>query len=211
MNKLFGLTQTDRNRLKYISDHFPRNLSAGVGANRHRANTEIEAVPSESSGYSGEFKVSVGEIQREEKPPADEIPDGDETEKEETPGEIISLELFIRNGLFDGAVEYPSYAGWITLAGKRIAKTAAYHGTFSQDGEYDISNLYIWHETFFHPVDGIRSTFVFTSDDEMPEDKTGINTVVYHLLAVIRDGQVCQAHYGPINITDRYYDDTVTE
>ena len=197
MSKLFGLTQTDRNRLKYISDHFPRNLSAGVGANRHRANTEIEAVPSESSGYSGEFKVSVGEIVR--------------SEEEENAGEIISLELFIRNGLFDGAVEYPSYAGWITLAGKRIAKTAAYHGTFSQDGEYDISNLYIWHETFFHPVDGIRSTFIFTSDDEMPEDKTGINTVVYHLLAVIRDGQVYQAHYGPINITDRYYDDTVTE
>lgn len=29
--------------------------------------------------YCGEFKVSVGEIQREEEPPADEIPDGDET------------------------------------------------------------------------------------------------------------------------------------
>lgn len=55
MIKLFGLTQTDRNRLKYISDHFPRNLSAGVGANRHRANY-AEAEPGD---YDGMFRVSV--------------------------------------------------------------------------------------------------------------------------------------------------------
>lgn len=159
--------------------------------------------------YCGEFKVSVGEIQREEEPPADEIPDGDETEKEETPGEIISLELFIRNGLFDGAVEYPSYAGWITLAGKRVAKTPAYQNTFYQGGEYELSCLYVWHRVAFNV--SIMSSFVFTSEDEMPEDETESETTFYTLLAVIRDGQVCQAHYGPINITDRYYDDTVTE
>lgn len=210
MSKLFGLTQTDRNRLKYISDHFPRNLSAGVGANRHRANTEIEAVPSESSGYSGEFKVSVGEIQREEKPPADEIPDGDETEKEENPGEIASLELFIRNGLYEGYDNTYPYAGWILLAGKRIAKTPAYHNTFFQGGEYNLSTLYVWHKLGFEFF-GVSSSFVFTNEDEMPDDETESETTVYHLLAVIRDGKVIQAHYGPIHIMDRYYDETVTE
>lgn len=145
--------------------------------------------------YCGEFKVSVGEIVR--------------SEEEENAGEIISLELFIRNGLFDGAVEYPSYAGWITLAGKRVAKTPAYQNTFYQGGEYELSCLYVWHRVAFNV--SIMSSFVFTSEDEMPEDETESETTFYTLLAVIRDGQVCQAHYGPINITDRYYDDTVTE
>ena len=147
----------------------------------------------QSSGYSGEFKVSVGEIQREE----------------ENSGEIISLELFIRNGLeLYGNNSYPP-AGWITLAGKRVAKTPAYQNTFYQGGEYELSCLYVWHRVAFNV--SIMSSFVFSSEDEMPEDETESETTFYTLLAVIRDGQVCQAHYGPINITDRYYDDTVTE
>lgn len=151
------------------------------------------AVSSESSGYCGEFKVSVGEIVR----------------SEEEPGEIISLELFIRSGLaLYGNNSYPP-AGWITLAGKRVAKTPAYQNTFYQGGEYELSCLYVWHRVAFNV--GIMSSFVFTSEDEMPEDETESETTFYTLLAVIRDGQVCQAHYGPINITDRYYDDTVTE
>lgn len=148
----------------------------------------------QSSGYCGEFKVSVGEIVRSE---------------EENSGEIISLELFIRSGLaLYGNNSYPP-AGWITLAGKRVAKTPVYQNTFYQGGEYELSCLYVWHRVAFNV--GIMSSFVFTSEDEMPEDETESETTFYTLLAVIRDGQVCQAHYGPINITDRYYDDTVTE
>ena len=153
-----------------------------------------ETSPVESSGYCGEFKVSVGEIVRSE---------------EENSGEIISLELFIRNGLALYGNNSNPPAGWITLAGKRVAKTPAYQNTFYQGGEYELSCLYVWHRVAFNV--GIMSSFVFTSEDEMPEDETESETTFYTLLAVIRDGQVCQAHYGPINITDRYYDDTVTE
>ena len=152
--------------------------------------------PVESSGYSGEFKVSVGEIVRN-------------TEEEDNPGGIASLELFIRNGLALYVNDSNPPAGWITLAGKRVAKTPAYHYTFSQGGEYDLSNLYVWHRVVFET--SIHSSFVFTNDDEMPDDETGSETTVYHLLAVIRDGKVIQAHYGPIHIMDRYYDETVTE
>ena len=73
----------------------------------------------------------------------------------------------------------------------------------------DLSNLYVWHRVVFET--SIHSSFVFTNDDEMPDDGTGSETTVYHLLAVIRDGKVIQAHYGPIHIMDRYYDETVTE
>ena len=152
--------------------------------------------PVESSGYSGEFKVSVGEIVRN-------------TEEEENPGGIASLELFIRNGLALYVNDSNPPAGWITLAGKRVAKTAAYRNTFHQGGEYDLSNLYVWHRVVFET--SIHSSFVFTNDDEMPDDETGSETTVYHLLAVIRDGKVIQAHYGPIHIMDRYYDETVAE
>lgn len=148
------------------------------------------------SGYSGEFKVSVGEIVRN-------------TEEEDNPGGIASLELFIRNGLALYVNDSNPPAGWITLAGKRVAKTAAYRNTFHQGGEYDLSNLYVWHRVVFET--SIHSSFVFTNDDEMPDDETESETTVYHLLAVIRDGKVIQAHYGPIHIMDRYYDETVTE
>ena len=151
---------------------------------------------SRNPGYSGEFKVSVYNVVRS-------------SEEEENPGEIASLELFIRNGLYEGYDNTYPYAGWILLAGKRIAKTPAYHNTFSQGGEYDLSNLYVWHRVVFET--SIHSSFVFTNDDEMPDDGTGSETTVYHLLAVIRDGKVIQAHYGPIHIMDRYYDETVTE
>ena len=150
----------------------------------------------QNSGYSGEFKVSVGEIVRN-------------TEEEDNPGGIASLELFIRNGLALYVNDSNPPAGWITLAGKRVAKTPAYHNTFSQGEEYDLSNLYVWHRVVFET--SIHSSFVFTNDDEMPDDETGSETTVYHLLAVIRDGKVIQAHYGPIHIMDRYYDETVTE
>ena len=96
------------------------------------------------------------------------------------------------------------------LAGKRIAKTPAYHNTFSQGGEYNLSTLYVWHKFGFEFF-GVSSSFVFTNEDEMPDDETESETTVYHLLAVIRDGKVIQAHYGPIHIMDRYYDETVTE
>lgn len=152
--------------------------------------------PVESSGYCGEFKVSVGEIVRN-------------TEEEDNPGGIASLELFIRNGLALYVNDSNPPAGWITLAGKRVAKTAAYRNTFHQGEEYDLSNLYVWHRVVFET--SIHSSFVFTNDDEMPDDETGSETTVYHLLAVIRDGKVIQAHYGPIHIMDRYYDETVTE
>lgn len=152
---------------------------------------------SQNPGYSGEFKVSVGEIVRN-------------TEEEENPGEIASLELFIRNGLYEGYDNTYPYAGWILLAGKRIAKTPAYHNTFSQGGEYNLSTLYVWHKLGFEFF-GVSSSFVFTNEDEMPDDETESETTVYHLLAVIRDGKVIQAHYGPIHIMDRYYDETVTE
>ena len=152
------------------------------------------AVSSESSGYCGEFKVSVGEIVR----------------SEEEPGEIISLELFIRSGLYEGYDNTYPYAGWVLIAGKRVAKTEVYHGTLWKDN-YNLSNIYVWHETYFHPVDGIRTTYVFTEEDKFPTEENGTYTVVYDLLAVIRDGKVIQAHYGPIHIMDRYYDETVTE
>ena len=152
---------------------------------------------SQNPGYSGEFKVSVGEIVRN-------------TEEEENPGEIASLELFIRNGLYEGYDNTYPYAGWILLAGQRIAKTPAYHNTFSQGGEYNLSTLYVWHKLGFEFF-GVSSSFVFTNEDEMPDDETESETTVYHLLAVIRDGKVIQAHYGPIHIMDRYYDETVTE
>mgnify|MGYP000588998705 CR=1 FL=1 len=198
MSELFGLTKNDRNRLQYISDHFPRRQSSGVGTNRHRANIEAEAIPAESvPGYSGEFKVSVGKIVRN-------------TEEEENPGEIASLELFIRNGLYEGYDNTYPYSGWILLAGKRIAKTNKGHAILGKD-DYNLANIYVWHETYFHPVDGIRTTYIFTEEDKFPSEETETYTVVYDLLAVIRDGKVIQAHYGPIHIMDRYYDETVTE
>lgn len=158
-----------------------------------RRKTEAESVP----GYSGEFKVTVYNVVRS-------------SEEEENPGEIASLELFIRNGLYEGYDNTYPYAGWILLAGKRIAKTPAYHNTFSQGGEYNLSTLYVWHKFGFEFF-GVSSSFVFTNEDEMPDDETESETTVYHLLAVIRDGKVIQAHYGPIHIMDRYYDETVTE
>ena len=152
---------------------------------------------SQNPGYSGEFKVSVYNVVRS-------------SEEEENPGEIASLELFIRNGLYEGYDNTYPYAGWILLAGKRIAKTPAYHNTFSQGGEYNLSTLYVWPKLGFEFF-GVSSSFVFTNEDEMPDDETESETTVYHLLAVIRDGKVIQAHYGPIHIMDRYYDETVTE
>lgn len=151
---------------------------------------------SQNPGYSGEFKVSVYNVVRS-------------SEEEENPGEISSLELFIRNGLALYVNDSNPPAGWITLAGKRVAKTAAYRNTFHQGGEYDLSNLYVWHRVVFET--SIHSSFVFTNEDEMPDDETESETTVYHLLAIIRDGKVIQAHYGPIHMMDRYYDETVTE
>ena len=171
-------------------------MSARIHIDLPSTGSAAATSPVESSGYSGEFKVSVGEIVRN-------------TEEEENPGGIASLELFIRNGLALYVNDSNPPAGWITLAGKRVAKTAAYRNTFHQGGEYDLSNLYVWHRVVFET--SIHSSFVFTNDDEMPDDGTGSETTVYHLLAVIRDGKVIQAHYGPIYIMDRYYDETVTE
>ena len=57
MSELFGPTKNDRNRLQYISDHFPRRQSSGVGANRHRANY-AEAEPGDYDGMLSLIHIS---------------------------------------------------------------------------------------------------------------------------------------------------------
>lgn len=147
MSELFGLTKNDRNRLQYISDHFPRRQSSGVGANRHRANY-AEAEPGD---YDGMFRVVLTNQ------------DGNWTLSVTGPWEGVSGYGYINGlavawGTFENATPYE---GFLCLVAK-IDKTTAF--TF-RNGIPDMPNAEKGKEEeaeAFYPIAKIDKT---TDDD----------------------------------------------
>lgn len=148
---------------------------------------------SQNPGYSGEFKVSVYNVVRN-------------SEEEENPGEITSLELSVCNGLYEGYDNAYPYAGWVMLIGNRVYHVPALDRSSYIKGETSLrlSNFCIWLRVVFGSR--VATEYIFTDEDEQPKNKSEVYMSVYHLLAIVRDGKVFQAQYGAIYITDRYYD-----
>lgn len=139
------------------------------------------------SGYSGEFKVSLT---------------GSSNQEDGTPR---SLSLSVRNGLYGSNC---SYAGRILLAGQFITNSPLYTQTIYSD-QYNLSSLHLWHRIDCGST--FQCAYELKDTNEMPKGRENYYASIYTLLAVIREGRLYQAHYGPIIITDRYYDETVTQ
>ena len=106
------------------------------------------------------------------------------------------------NGFADDPLNSP--AGRILVGGKVVGSTAYYKNSFSPN---DYKNgLFVYHFVSFEIWDGnpenLRSTISFFDSME----REGGEYDVYTLLAVIKGNKVFQAHFGPIYITDRYFD-----
>ena len=169
--------------------HVPSAVVRPYPEDTPRRKTGTEAEP----GYSGEFKVSVYNVVRN-------------SEEEENPGEITSLELSVCNGLYEGYDNAYPYAGWVMLIGNRVYHVPALGRSSYIKGETSLrlSNFCIWLRVVFGSR--VATEYIFTDEDEQPKNKSEVYMSVYHLLAIVRDGKVFQAQYGAIYITDRYYD-----
>lgn len=111
------------------------------------------------------------------------------------------------NGFADDYLNSP--AGRILVGGKVVGSTAYYKNSFSPN---DYKNgLFVYHIVSFEFWDGnpenLNSSISFFDSME----REGGEYDVYTLLAVIKGNKVFQAHFGPIYITDRYFDNSEIE
>ena len=149
----------------------------------------------DSNEYSGEFAVRIVESETA----------GD--------GSLASLTIEVRNGFgyYSGGTSVP---GRIIVSGRTIGMGGYLKQTLSAS-DYDLDNLYVWHKILLENWSGnsqIPRSYVFTNSFETPKDENDSpDSNYYTLLAVIRDGVVYQTHFGPIVITDRYFDESDLE
>lgn len=149
----------------------------------------------DSNEYSGEFAVRIVESETAED------------------GSIASLTIEVRNGFeyYSGGTSVP---GRIIVSGRIIGMGGYLKQTLSAS-DYDLDNLYVWHKILLENWSGnsqIPRSYVFTNSFETPkEENDSPDSNYYTLLAVIRDGVVYQTHFGPILITDRYFDESALE
>ena len=149
----------------------------------------------DSNEYSGEFAVRIVESETA----------GD--------GSLASLTIEVRNGFeyYSGGTSVP---GRIIVSGRIIGMGGYLKQTLSAS-DYDLDNLYVWHKILLENWSGnsqIPRSYVFTNSFETPkEENDSPDSNYYTLLAVIRDGVVYQTHFGPILITDRYFDESALE
>ena len=111
------------------------------------------------------------------------------------------------NGFADDPLNSP--AGRILVGGKLVGSTAYYKNSFSPN---DYKNgLFVYHVVSFEFWDGnpenLASSIRFFDSMEIESGEYD----VYTLLAVIKGNKVFQAHFGPIYITDRYFDNSEIE
>ena len=150
----------------------------------------------DSYEYSGEFAVRIVESETAED------------------GSLASLTIEVRNG-FGYYSEGTSVPGRIVVSGRTIGMGGYLKQTlFASD--YDLDNLYVWHKINLEDWSGesdLPRYYLFTSSFETPkeEDDSSDKSFYYTLLAVIREGVVYQTHFGPIVITDRYFDESALE
>ena len=149
----------------------------------------------DSNEYSGEFAVRIVESETA----------GD--------GSLASLTIEVRNGFeyYSGGTSVP---GRIIVSGRIIGMGFYLKQTLSAS-DYDLDNLYVWHKILLENWSGnsqIPRSYVFTNSFETPkEENDSPDSNYYTLLAVIREGVVYQTHFGPILITDRYFDESALE
>ena len=149
----------------------------------------------DSYEYSGEFAVRIVESETAED------------------GSLASLTIEVRNGFeyYSGGTSVP---GRIIVSGRIIGMGGYLKQTLSAS-DYDLDNLYVWHKILLENWSGnsqIPGSYVFTNSFETPkEENNSSDSNYYTLLAVIRKGVVYQTHYGPILITDRYFDKSTLE
>lgn len=175
------------------------NFSSHVPSRRPGRNTFTgRSTPVKSSGgyeYSGEFAVRIVESETAED------------------GSLASLTIEVRNGFeyYSGGTSVP---GRIIVSGRTIGMGGYLKQTLSAS-DYDLDNLYVWHKILLENWSGdsqIPRSYVFTNSFETPkEENDSPDSNYYTLLAVIRDGVVYQTHFGPIVITDRYFDESDLE
>ncbi len=150
----------------------------------------------DSNEYSGEFAVRIAESEIAED------------------GSLASLTVEVRNGFgyYDGGTSVP---GRIVVSGRIIGRGWYLKQTLSAS-DYDLDNLCVWHKINLEDWSGdsqISSSYVFTNSffETPKEENDSSDSNYYTLLAVIRDGVVYQTHFGPIVITDRYFDESDLE
>ncbi len=176
------------------------NFSSHVPSRRPGRNTFTgRSTPVKSSGgyeYSGEFAVRIAESEIAED------------------GSLASLTVEVRNGFgyYDGGTSVP---GRIVVSGRIIGRGWYLKQTLSAS-DYDLDNLCVWHKINLEDWSGdsqISSSYVFTNSffETPKEENDSSDSNYYTLLAVIRDGVVYQTHFGPIVITDRYFDESDLE
>lgn len=175
------------------------NFSSHVPSRRPGRNTFTgRSTPVKSSGgyeYSGEFAVRIVESETAED------------------GSLASLTIEVRNGFeyYSGNTSVP---GRFIVSGRTIGMGSYLKQTLSAS-DYDLNNLYVWHKINLEDWSGdsaLPRSYVFTNSFETPkEENDGLDSNYYTLLAVIRDGVVYQTHFGPIVITDRYFDESELE
>lgn len=137
-----------------------------------------------NSGYSGEFALSLTGSQKDEE------------------GTFTSLSVSVSNRLKNNA----AYAGRIMLGGTMLAKAPTWSRTVSPTADTPLKALYVWLKLEL-AYSEVRSGYEITNSDEPPKFKeTKFGFPYYELIGSIQDGSVRQAHYGPVVITDRYYD-----
>ena len=147
----------------------------------------------DSYEYSGEFAVRIA---------------GSETAED---GSLASLTVEVRNG-FGYSSGNTSVPGRFIVSGRTIGMGSYLKQTLSAS-DYDLDNLYVWHKINLEDWSGdsaLPRSYVFTNSFETPkeENDSSDKSFYYTLLAVIREGVVYQTHFGPIVITDRYFDES---
>ena len=150
----------------------------------------------DSYEYSGEFAVRIA---------------GSETAED---GSLASLTVEVRNG-FGYSSGNTSVPGRFIVSGRTIGMGSYLKQTLSAS-DYDLDNLYVWHKINLEDWSGdsaLPRSYVFTNSFETPkeENDSSDKSFYYTLLAVIREGVVYQTHFGPIVITDRYFDESDLE
>lgn len=174
------------------------NFSSYVPSRRPGRNTFTGRSTPVTSGseYSGEFAVRIVESETAED------------------GSLASLTIEVRNGFeyYSGGASVP---GRILVSGRIIGMGGYLKQTLSAS-DYDLDNLYVWHKINLENWSGdsaLPTSYVFTNSFETPkeENDSSYDSNYYTLLAVIRGSVVYQIHFGPIVITDRYFDESELE
>lgn len=146
-------------------------------------------IVAERNPYEGEFALRVTSVEYDE--------DGNAT----------ATNVSVSNGMYDNS----EYAGRVLLGGTMLAKAPTWSRTVRPTADTPLKALYVWLKLELADSE-VRSGYEITNSDEPPKFKeTKFGFPYYELIGSIQDGSVRQAHYGPVVITDRYYDVQVNE